>query len=1374
MFKSLLQTIPTISGNFTLACKLNNYTKNNHKEYTSYINDAILMPLDNNYNLTKDIKINLINSKYEFDVMKYFKEMSSTFYNDTYLKNNNIFETYSENILPDNRDKNFEFGCKRISYNKYQYQYQFYAPIYINNVDDIPDEFVIEIYTENAMLKKIHIPINKKYAANKLRIYLNKYISKIENNTPIVWNFGDNKIIYKNAIDCKNGGLITMTSYNTINSNDVYQTIINDIDNLICQNYAQNNIILGECIPLSFLFNINDLLESNDSYYYHFNQFNILGYYVKNNLKCKYYTFSTNYHHNYSVYNVFNNLTNSYKKINYNLFDNDIVYSLKEGTNYLLYYQNTFKNKYCQWKLLESDSYIINLNSVFTYTSLDNKFPVFKNSLKYQLHGIFDTNILYIPINNYVNIYNTYDQNQYNLLINNNYNNWFTSDYKTYPVSNNYAFINGIRYYISDNSIKHLGISINPHIVEYNPNILVGNVILEKHKDSNGFPYYTYNEENNNYYVECEQPTILDNQDDIVYTKYNMNIKYVEYENYGDILFDEYDYPLIDFYKNQKLKSVYLILSEILANIYSIDFSEDIEKIHNIDSIYKEKYNSIFNTYFDQKIGYSKITIPLESYTENELLNIFNKDKSLRNKIYYSLPNTKDKNNLYYNLYKKTIDYKYLLDNNITLFEKKTFIEINNIDNFYINIFGANGLRTSIYDKCYINNNTITTNQQLVNSFIEYLDKNLISDNTNWFYDEIFITKINSLYTNSIIEISSDLQFKEMILNNLFNKLVDLIIYVIIYTDIINYINRNNISIYKYIPYYNDNNIIINYDYYEKLYKNVDYYNLYTNIPSNNFNMKDVYILIDNIDMYNYYINNNDIFDIDKPKLYHKQIIIDGIQETYQLINIAEYINDYIVNNILINDNNLDGFYIDNHLIDKEYLTNTLSNDEEYYKLLITLVKNNLKVINNNIILEIICISKDNQKIYQLPINLYFRQNVYLLTTSLNTYDAYSEPLIIYQEIPVEHKYNTLVNIIYNDFSTHKKQNFKYEQIKKNLLQLNDRYVYYNPYYYFIKTTVNDYLNDYNENKVTTYRKVENINEFKINTEINDDVLYINIDYYIMLSTNLFNIYNVDNNDNFEITYINNIKITDENIKELFKIFYPYLKQDILLNFIIDLNNSEIPVNVILPSNIKCKINTLVNKKPDNKIFTNISLSDDILQILYLNRYFGNIDPYFIEVNQLINNIRSKVYIITEKSNIDTNNLSDNDNVYIENVNIYKYNSIPYYTDNKNSQLLFTKQLEYKHFNNNYLFNLPNELYINVNDIEYIYIEQLKDFINKDSCLKYFRKYLKKYFINNKIVNDENLFLYIFNKYSIEYIQHTELNKVLQKVYKITYKLTLI
>ena len=70
MFKPLLRTLPTLSGNFTIGCKINEIIKDSVNEYHTHIRNANIMPLQNNiYNTYIDL--NLLNGKYEFDVPKY-------------------------------------------------------------------------------------------------------------------------------------------------------------------------------------------------------------------------------------------------------------------------------------------------------------------------------------------------------------------------------------------------------------------------------------------------------------------------------------------------------------------------------------------------------------------------------------------------------------------------------------------------------------------------------------------------------------------------------------------------------------------------------------------------------------------------------------------------------------------------------------------------------------------------------------------------------------------------------------------------------------------------------------------------------------------------------------------------------------------------------------------------------------------------------------------------------------------------------------------------------------------------------------------------------------------------------------------------------
>ena len=51
------------------------------------------------------------------------------------------------------RNKDFEFGVKRISYSKNGNQFACFAPIYIDNVNDIPGYFMLDIKLDNGAYK---------------------------------------------------------------------------------------------------------------------------------------------------------------------------------------------------------------------------------------------------------------------------------------------------------------------------------------------------------------------------------------------------------------------------------------------------------------------------------------------------------------------------------------------------------------------------------------------------------------------------------------------------------------------------------------------------------------------------------------------------------------------------------------------------------------------------------------------------------------------------------------------------------------------------------------------------------------------------------------------------------------------------------------------------------------------------------------------------------------------------------------------------------------------------------------------------------------------------------------------------------------------
>ena len=91
MLKPLIRTIPTLSGNLSISCRLNDIIKDSQNEYHTYVRVANMVPLQNNM-FDKKIELNLLNGRYEYDVARFYKIYSNVFYNEnfTYNKKNYV------------------------------------------------------------------------------------------------------------------------------------------------------------------------------------------------------------------------------------------------------------------------------------------------------------------------------------------------------------------------------------------------------------------------------------------------------------------------------------------------------------------------------------------------------------------------------------------------------------------------------------------------------------------------------------------------------------------------------------------------------------------------------------------------------------------------------------------------------------------------------------------------------------------------------------------------------------------------------------------------------------------------------------------------------------------------------------------------------------------------------------------------------------------------------------------------------------------------------------------------------------------------------------------------------------------------------------
>jgi len=235
MFKPLLRTLPLLTGNIMLDCQLEEYIqdKKDLNMYVSNVRKASLKPLQNKiYN--KKLNVDLLNGSWEFDVKRYYKYYSNYFYLKNFLINTSDYKTldiYEKNETQDSRNKDYEMGAKRIQYSQHNSQFNIFAPIWVENENDIPDYIDISFIFGNNTEKHVKINIGNKSGKNYLYNYIYKFLKKIDNN--IIFCMPKTNQAAYSGIDLQNGGIVTVKDdvFGILYNN---QNTMNNFDYTVC------------------------------------------------------------------------------------------------------------------------------------------------------------------------------------------------------------------------------------------------------------------------------------------------------------------------------------------------------------------------------------------------------------------------------------------------------------------------------------------------------------------------------------------------------------------------------------------------------------------------------------------------------------------------------------------------------------------------------------------------------------------------------------------------------------------------------------------------------------------------------------------------------------------------------------------------------------------------------------------------------------------------------------------------------------------------------------------------------------------------------------------------------------------------------------
>ena len=648
MFKPLLKTLPSLSGNIKIACKLDGYKSIGQNTYECFVNEANLIPLSHNL-YDHNIKINLKNNSYEYDIKNFYNYYSDIFYktNFDYSKVNIPIIDFTSQINDTNKD--FQYGCKRVSYLKSNgNQFAFYAPIYAENLEDIDNKvFRIKVIFEktNKLVKYINIPISSKYNSvfneNYLINYIEKYYSKIDSK---VLYFSPS---YKNmyyGINLLEGGFIRVEDNISSNLYNKYYTI-NDFDCIINNGFKRNSIAIKQIFNLSFYFNPYNILTEYEKQLYKNCIVKISGRWYNGDNKVDFYDFSDNY--NLFTEKVFKMRD---KQFNYFIVSKNIMNlsypAFNEASSENFKYINTVSKNYNRWKLKYSNDenpYITNLNfafsmnqdSLYTY----KEYPQFYNPL-----------------------YCTCSRNN-----NEEYEMIFSNTNKEY---NNIL------------NEKHISSFFNVLTKEDNSNEYL-DIFDSKYQ---GF-WGDINKEDNKIYY---QGILYDfNQ---FYQKYNIN---TPLDKFSIFVIPEFSYVLNNEYNNiyKTIKFLYNIKLEDNQNIDYDFVNNNLENIQNYVTLEKDDkgdyiYNPSILQYSNSNEYYDVNDIKIKLYNEHYNINIFN-DEIVDG---YKLLDVYWSNNIISNLFEDIIEiYNTKEYSDKTIFRHSRFTDYDSIytisDKLYFSIY---------------------------------------------------------------------------------------------------------------------------------------------------------------------------------------------------------------------------------------------------------------------------------------------------------------------------------------------------------------------------------------------------------------------------------------------------------------------------------------------------------------------------------------------------------------------------------------------------------------------------------------------------------------------------------------------------------------
>ena len=342
------------------------------------ISDFQLSPISNVATYMHSTNEYLLKNSHQDNVKNYYKLNRKYFYDECLAPNfrNNWPSITKNNTVIDSYSNIYDMGCRRASIKKYDKQFEFLCPIWIEHLNgELSFKISLKTSDGNTTLstKILRLsPIGSNYhdrfvsyfdnfmQDSKLKVGNDNIIKINLNNIGVNSKIADirthNNSSYINGLNVRNGIIGTSNISYAINRLLKTEMPLMQFDDIIIRLFEQNNMICNQLINFNFCFNIEDLLSGS-----------LLNIPIGENVivsivamingeELKKVDFYTDYNY---IERESNN--NQFDNVSYNVLD-----YLNDNKSIELIKTNKYCQNICHWVLNDNSNYIFNLYEGFS------------------------------------------------------------------------------------------------------------------------------------------------------------------------------------------------------------------------------------------------------------------------------------------------------------------------------------------------------------------------------------------------------------------------------------------------------------------------------------------------------------------------------------------------------------------------------------------------------------------------------------------------------------------------------------------------------------------------------------------------------------------------------------------------------------------------------------------------------------------------------------------------------------------------------------------------------------------------------------------------------------------------------------------------